>query len=232
MNPLRVLLVDDEPDQILLARAYLSTADPAVSVESSASAPEALKQLENQSFDRIVSDYLMTDMNGLELCVTLRERGVQTPFTLFTGRGSEEVAEKAFQVGVDDYLRKEKSPSVYTVLVRNIRSILGTHRADRTLRENEKLSFALSNSSVSITYLDRDLHDVLDTGASADWEAEAATKAGNYSHAEPRRGPGGEIIGLAIISIDVTDQKSVEERLKKVYKELQRGNDGPPASEE
>ncbi len=75
MNPLRVLLVDDEPDQILLARAYLSTADPAVSVESSASAPEALKQLENQSFDRIVSDYLMTDMNGLELCVTLRERG-------------------------------------------------------------------------------------------------------------------------------------------------------------
>lgn len=170
MNPLRVLLVDDEPDQILLARAYLSTADPAVSVESSASAPEALKQLENQSFDRIVSDYLMTDMNGLELCVTLRERGVQTPFTLFTGRGSEEVAEKAFQVGVDDYLRKEKSPSVYTVLVRNIRSLVGKHRAERTLRENEKLSFAF-NSSVSITYLDRDLHDVLDTGVGITEEA-------------------------------------------------------------
>ena len=48
----------------------------------------------------------MPKMNGIELAQKIRETS-DIPIILYTGQGSEEVAELAFSVGIDDYLRKE-----------------------------------------------------------------------------------------------------------------------------
>ena len=45
-------------------------------------------------------------MNGIELAQKILETS-DIPIILYTGQGSEEVAELAFSVGIDDYLRKE-----------------------------------------------------------------------------------------------------------------------------
>jgi len=71
----------------------------------------------------------MPTMNGIELSKKIREK-YSIPIILYTGQGSEEVAEAAFTVGVDDYLRKEMDPSHYQVLAKRIRHVVEKKRTE------------------------------------------------------------------------------------------------------
>ena len=62
-------------------------------------------------------------MNGIELSKKVREKHT-VPIILYTSQGSEEVAEAAFTIGVDDYLRKEMDSSHYQVLAKRIRNVV------------------------------------------------------------------------------------------------------------
>jgi PAS domain S-box-containing protein len=75
----------------------------------------------------------------MELCRRVK-REHNIPFIMYTGRGSEVVAEAAFQSGVDDYVRKEADPSHYQLLARRIRSHAENSRRRRDeLRYQERL---------------------------------------------------------------------------------------------
>jgi len=129
---IRVLYVDDEPDQIEFVKRFLEMEDPGLHVDTALSATEALQKL-REPYDCVISDYVMPDMDGLELCRRIREMR-RVPFILYTGQGSEEVAEAAFAAGVDDYIRKEIDPSHYTVLVRRVKAAVEKHRAENLIR--------------------------------------------------------------------------------------------------
>ncbi len=122
----RVLHIDDEEAQLVFAKTFLEDADPGLVVESFRDAAELLAALD-ESVDCVVSDYIMPGMDGMELCRRVKERA-SVPFILYTGRGSEVVAEAAFKRGVDDYVRKEPDPSHYQLLARRIRSHAATYR--------------------------------------------------------------------------------------------------------
>jgi PAS domain S-box-containing protein len=122
----RVLHIDDEEAQLVFAKTFLEDADPGLVVESFSDAAELLGALDD-SVDCVVSDYVMPGMDGMELCLRVKERA-SVPFILYTGRGSEVVAEAAFKRGVDDYVRKEPDPSHYQLLARRIRSHAATYR--------------------------------------------------------------------------------------------------------
>lgn len=111
-DTVRVLHVDDEENQQEFAKAFLAVSDPSILVESVATPGEALERLREENFDCVVSDYQMPSMDGIELARRIRETS-NVPIIIYTGRGSEEIAETAFTVGVDDYLRKELNPSHY-----------------------------------------------------------------------------------------------------------------------
>jgi len=107
---------------------------------------EALRLLEGEEFDCIISDYVMKGMNGIALGEKVKSM-VDTPFILFTGKGSEEVAERAFEVGIDDYIRKEGTLSNFHVLTKRVLTVIGRHRAERLLhRREEELSWLVDNS--------------------------------------------------------------------------------------
>lgn len=139
-NIIRVLHVDDERDQLEFVKRFLEELDPALRVKSSPSPKEAQQLIQHETFDCIVSDYVFPGMDGLQLCSMVREQS-QLPFILYTGKGSEEVAEKAFECGADDYIRKEMDPSHYQVLVKRIRMTVEKRRA-------EKLSVLVLNESL------------------------------------------------------------------------------------
>ena len=81
------------------------------------SVDEAFKKLRAQSYDAIVSDYEMPLKNGLEFLKELRDQKNQIPFILFTGKGREDVAVKALNLGADSYINKNGSPeTVYCEL--------------------------------------------------------------------------------------------------------------------
>ena len=123
-SKIRVLHVDDEVNHLDYTKTFIERADESLQVESVASPEDALERLERETYDCVVSDFQMPNMDGIELARRIRETS-DIPFIIYTGRGSEEVAEAAFTVGVDDYIRKEMNPSHYQVLARRIRSAVG-----------------------------------------------------------------------------------------------------------
>ena len=129
--------MDGESDQQLMTKTFLKKFDPELQVESASSGEEALQLLKEQPFNCIVSDYQMLQMDGIELARRVREFS-PVPFIIYTGHGSEEVAEMAFSVGVDDYLRKEHCPAHYQVLANRIRTAVHRDRAEKSLMESEE----------------------------------------------------------------------------------------------
>ena len=154
----RVLHLDDEENQLKFAKHFLERANPALSVKCTSSHLEALEWLKGDSFDCVVSDYKMPEINGIDFARRVRETS-EIPFILYTGHGSEEVAEEAFSIGIDDYFRKEPDPSHYQVLAKRITTVVERHKAVSELHRNQELlSSFMDEVSVSIHIYDSDLH--------------------------------------------------------------------------
>lgn len=133
-KPIRILHVDDEKNQLEFTKMFLEALDEEVTVDSVSDPLEAIQLQGRNSYDVIISDYKMISMTGIELLQKVREKS-DVPFILYTGRGSEEVAESAFEAGVDDYLKKEAEPSHYQVLSKRIRQTVEKHRAEELYRK-------------------------------------------------------------------------------------------------
>jgi len=126
--------VDDEEIQLELAKMSLEEADPSFEVTAVQTPQEALRLVPSSPFDCIVSDFVMPGMNGVEFCHEVKSQ-YSTPLIIYTGKGSEEVAEAAFKAGADDYMMKEKSLAHFLVLARRIRHLVERRRAEEALGE-------------------------------------------------------------------------------------------------
>ncbi|NJC05806.1 signal transduction histidine kinase [Sphingomonas kaistensis] len=90
-SPLRLLVVDDEPDVRATLAQMLSEAGH--SVDSVSNAKSALAALRHEKFDLVVSDYLMPEMNGAELIAQARQLWPEQPFLVVSGYSdSDELA--------------------------------------------------------------------------------------------------------------------------------------------
>lgn len=128
-SQIKVLHVDDEDYQLETVKIFLGQLDPSLLIESVTSAEEALRSLDEKGYDCVVTDFKMPGMNGLDLSRKIREKS-SIPIILYTGQGSEEVAEKAFVIGVDDYIRKEIEPSHYQLLSKRVRDVVEKRRME------------------------------------------------------------------------------------------------------
>ena len=107
--PVSVLYVDDELPHLMLAREYLGGSDK-IALTCVSSGKEAIDALKTGKFDVIVSDYLMQDMDGIDLLKYVRANYRSTPFILFTGKGREDIVISALNNGADYYIRKGSEP--------------------------------------------------------------------------------------------------------------------------
>jgi CheY-like chemotaxis protein/putative methionine-R-sulfoxide reductase with GAF domain len=104
-----VLYVDDEPALLDVGKVHLERSGQFL-VDTLASAPAALEILKMRSYDIIVSDYQMPDMDGITFLKIVRKTWPMLPFIIFTGRGREEVVVEALNSGADHYLQKGGEP--------------------------------------------------------------------------------------------------------------------------
>ncbi len=128
INAFKVLHLDDDEVQLEYAKLFLEE-DKEIKITSTNSPSKALELLLIGDYDCIVSDYKMPEMDGIAFAKKVRETS-DIPFILYTGQGSEEVAEQAFAAGVDDYIRKENHPAHYRVLAKRIASVVERKRME------------------------------------------------------------------------------------------------------
>jgi PAS domain S-box-containing protein len=108
-------------------------------VDTASSVRKALAKLEKERYDAVVSDYQMPGKDGLEFLKELRESGNSVPFIMFTGKGREEVAIRALNLGANQYLNKTgETETVYTELAHTIAGLAKTKKAEELLRLSEE----------------------------------------------------------------------------------------------
>jgi len=135
-DPIEILHVDDDTQFLYLLKELLETSDHSFNVHSSSSAEEALEILKQRHFDFIISDYMMPGMKGIEFAQLVR-RERDTPLIIYTGHGTAELAERAYQAGVDDFMSKSLDSAGIKTLSKRILMMVGNHRAGLALRESE-----------------------------------------------------------------------------------------------
>ncbi|MFW6305575.1 MAG: PAS domain S-box protein, partial [Candidatus Saliniplasma sp.] len=137
---MKILLVDDERSLLEQAKVFLERMDQDFDVNVVSSAEDALDMIEDGIFDVIVSDYQMPGTDGLEFLRILREeRENDIPFIMFTGKGREEVAMEALNLGADRYLQKGGDPtSQYGVLAQAIKQEVMHYETETIRKENDE----------------------------------------------------------------------------------------------
>jgi len=146
LEPIRVLHVDDDPDFVELAATFLERTDDRFVVETATSVDEGLDRLTETDVDCVVSDYEMSDRDGIEFLEAVREDHDTLPFILFTGKGSESVASEAISAGVTDYLRKRTGVEQYDLLANRIENAVDATRSRSLLTERtRRLETLISN---------------------------------------------------------------------------------------
>jgi response regulator RpfG family c-di-GMP phosphodiesterase len=131
--PARVLIVDDE----LSIRKVLGAMLPQVAFMSrtAASGAEALKILQSEHQDAVISDLQMPGISGIELLAEVRRRYPQVAFLVATGVDDIRVGVRAMKQGADDYLVK---PFDVDVVIVSLNRALEKKRLERQV-ENYRL---------------------------------------------------------------------------------------------
>lgn len=137
---IKVLIVDDEAsarDTI----ADLLTED-GYTVTATESGKNALGLLEQTSFDLIISDLMMPNMNGIELTKNIKATGIDTPIVVITGFATIEHAVESMKAGAYDFITK---PFNIDQIKLTVQKALETKRLQKLAGEREFYK-QLSNS--------------------------------------------------------------------------------------
>ena len=117
-----ILIVEDSPTMRALLTTALEDLDIPVKITEAESGFDALRQLPRESYDLIVTDINMPDINGLELVSFVRNnaayRGI--PLVIVSTEGSERDRDKGVGLGADAYLVKPFEPDDLKRVVREL----------------------------------------------------------------------------------------------------------------
>jgi response regulator RpfG family c-di-GMP phosphodiesterase len=102
--PFRLLIVDDDESMRKLMSSVLAGAG--VESKSASSGHEALRILEVERFDAVISDLAMPGMTGIELLNEVRRSHPRTAFLIVSGAGDIRIGVQAMREGCDDYIVK------------------------------------------------------------------------------------------------------------------------------
>src|ERR1700690_1676720 len=118
IDPMRVLLVEDEPRMAALIRRVMTAEHHVVDV-----APDgvgALAFIDGSAYDLVILDRMLPDLDGLEVLRLMRARGLKAAVLLLTALGSVEERVAGLDAGADDYLAK---PFAFSELLARVRAL-------------------------------------------------------------------------------------------------------------
>jgi len=148
-----ILVVDDEPQITRVLRTSLSSHGYDIRVANDGET--ALEIMKDWSPDLVITDLMMPNMDGLELCRRLRAR-TQIPIIILSVRGEERTKVKALDAGADDYVTKPFGIEELLARVRaNLRRV---QTKDSELEPIEIGDFKIDPGARSVSVKERAVH--------------------------------------------------------------------------
>jgi diguanylate cyclase (GGDEF)-like protein len=163
MSKLKVLIVDDDPDILDLLEATL---EGEFDLIKASTGKDALAKLKNDTPNLVVLDYMLPDIEGPQICKTIRRDSllINLPVLMLTGKGEVQHKVEGLEAGADDYMIK---PFLPQELIARIRMLIrrpttnldanpltrlpGNVSINKELKEKIK-----SNENLAVLYIDID----------------------------------------------------------------------------
>jgi len=131
-SDLSVLIVDDDPTSLQLLKAILE--DTGLRVTTMDRPTAALRRVEAQPPDLLITDLRMPEMNGLDLVRAVRRLDRDICCLVITGFASDEATAEAYQAGATDLLLKPINVPEVQTRVRNAAELVRLRREVKALR--------------------------------------------------------------------------------------------------
>jgi DNA-binding response OmpR family regulator len=166
----RVLIVDDDPDIQRLVSYNLGQAG--FDVATAGTGRTALEAIQKHPPDLIILDLMLPDVDGMEVCRTLRQRDSsrRIPIIMLTARSEEIDRVIGFELGADDYVMKPFSPRELVLRVKSIFRRTKEERSDmlrvgRIQLYPDRRQCFVGNDPVTLTAKEFDLlHELMRAG--------------------------------------------------------------------
>jgi len=178
--PLRVLIVEDSEDDVLLLIRELRHGGYAPIFERVETSEAMTAALEKQTWDLILADYSMPHFSGLEALKLFKASGLDLPFIIVSGSIGEDVAVEAMKLGAHDYLMKNNLVRLIPAIEQELREAevrRKLERSEKDLQESEKRYRELVENAIEIIY-------TVDEKGNFTYANPAGLKASGYPLAE------------------------------------------------
>ncbi|MBN2212883.1 MAG: response regulator [Bacteroidales bacterium] len=145
-----ILLVEDNEDFLFYLKDNLKFS---YTIIVASNGREGLELAQKRLPDLIVSDIMMPEVDGLELCKIIKsdKNTSHIPVILLTGRSSSKTRVEGFEYGADDYITK---PFSFEILESRIRNLILQRE---NIRRSFQKKFELTPSEIQVTSLDEKL---------------------------------------------------------------------------
>jgi len=135
-KPLRLLLAEDsEADAELLLR-HLRRHGYSVTSERVFTGPALSAALDRQTWDIVVSDYVMPDFSGLDALRIIQKKDPDLPCIITSGRVGEDTAVAAMRAGACDYIMKDNLRRLGPAIEREMQEAAGRREKRRARRSS------------------------------------------------------------------------------------------------
>jgi signal transduction histidine kinase len=138
---LRLLLVEDSEWDAILLLKQIEHAGYSVQFQRVQTSQEMRLALAKQSWDIVISDYVMPRFSGLDALALLKETGQDLPFIIVSGHIGEEIAVASMVAGAHDYVMKDKLARLVPAIERELREAeirRKRRESEKALRESEE----------------------------------------------------------------------------------------------
>jgi two-component system catabolic regulation response regulator CreB len=146
----KILIIDDEPSIVDNITFALET--EGFLTDSYATGGDGFNAFKTESFDLIILDIGLPDMNGFDLAKQIRSSS-QTPIIFLTARSSEIDRVVGLELGADDYVTKPFSPRELSARVKAIlRRATSNHQPETQSTKEQSSDFVVDDEKKQISY--------------------------------------------------------------------------------
>jgi DNA-binding response OmpR family regulator len=138
----KILVVDDDPDLLLLLRVTLAAEE--FQCLLARNGEDAVRELRAEEPDLVLLDIMMPVMDGWQVLEQIEEWETRTPVIVVSAKASEADVARALELGAVDYVTKPFDPDE---LLQGILAVLDRTPEDRDRRRVERLA-ALASGTV------------------------------------------------------------------------------------
>ncbi|MBI4664488.1 MAG: PAS domain-containing protein [Verrucomicrobia bacterium] len=155
-STIRVLHLEDDPDDAILVSRELKTFGFNCELLRVAHEKEFLEALEKETFDLILADYTMPTFSGLSALVASLQKRPAVPFLFVSGTMGEEAAVECLKKGATDCILKHRLEQLGPAVLRALRESQernNRERAEIALRESEERFHAFMDNSPTASFM-------------------------------------------------------------------------------